>query len=110
MDNEGFLYFISRKDDLIKCRGERVSPKEIEDFLCTIDGVAESAVIGTPDDLLGQAIKAFIVLRNGSSITEKSIIQACTRGLESFMVPKSVVFCQSLPKSPNGKIDKKCLH
>jgi len=60
MDEEGFLYFVGRKDDMIKTRGERVSPKEIEQCLCSLDGIAEAAAIGVPDDILGQAIKIFI--------------------------------------------------
>ena len=66
MDEEGFLYFVARKDDMIKTKGERVSPKEIESALCEMDGVIEAAVIGVPDDIFGQAIKAFIVREKGA--------------------------------------------
>ena len=57
-DEEGYLYFLGRKDDMIKSRGERISPKEIENVLCQIPGVIEAAVIGVPDEIAGQAIKA----------------------------------------------------
>ncbi len=109
MDKDGFLYFVSRKDDMIKTKGERVSPKEIENALCEMEGVLEVAVIGVDDDIFGQAIKAFVVQKEKSSITEKQIIRYCSKNLEPFMVPKFVEFRESFPKSNSGKIDKKLL-
>ena len=94
---------------MIKTKGERVSPKEIENTLCEIDGVVESAVIGVPDEIFGQAIKAWIVPKTGNRLTEDQITKHCTLNLEPFMVPKYVEFTDSLPKSPSGKIDKKKL-
>jgi len=108
-DEDGFLYFVRRKDDLIKTKGERVSPKEIETILCDMEGVAEAAVIGVPDDILGQAVKAFIVSSRDSSLTEKKVLRYCTNNLETFMIPKYVRFVETLPKTPNGKIDRKAL-
>jgi len=108
-DKEGFLYFVSRKDDLLKVKGEKVSPKEVENILCDIDGVTESAVIGVPDEIFGQAIKAFIVMDNNSELTESKVMKYCINNLESFMVPKYVEFLSSLPKSTSGKINKKQL-
>ena len=109
MDQDGYLYFISRKDDLLKTKGERVSPKEIEACLHNLKGVSEAAVIGVPDDILGQAIKAFIVTDNKVKITKTVVMKYCQKNLEPFMVPKFIEFRDSLPKSPNGKIDKKNL-
>ena len=94
---------------MIKTKGERVSPKEIENVLCAMPGVVEAAVLGIPDDILGQAIKAYIVLEKGISLTSDGIMKYCSKNLEPFMVPKYVEFRQSLPKLPNGKIDKKSL-
>jgi long-chain acyl-CoA synthetase len=108
-DEEGFLYFVGRKDDLIKTRGERVGPKEVEYALVEIEGIAEAAVIGVPDEVMGQAIKAFLVRREGAAVTEKDVLRQCTVRLEPFMVPKYVEFVEELPKTPNGKIDKKAL-
>ena len=88
---------------------ERVSPKEIENTLCEIDGVVESTVIGVPDEIFGQAIKVFIVPRTENKLTEDQVIKYCMKNLEPFMVPKYVEFTDSLPKSPTGKIDKKKL-
>jgi amino acid adenylation domain-containing protein len=108
-DEEGFLYFVARKDDLIKTKGERVSPKEIENILYEMEGVAESAVIGVPDKIFGQAIKAFIVKDSKNELTEKRVMRYCSKNLEPFMIPKYIEFIDSFPKSQSGKIDKKQL-
>ncbi|HET7362547.1 MAG TPA: AMP-binding protein [Burkholderiales bacterium] len=104
-DDEGYLYFISRKDDVIKTRGEKVSPKEVENVIYEIAGVREVAVIGVPDAILGQAVKAIVVAQDG--IGERDIIRHCTARLEEFMVPSLVEFRGALPKSENGKIARR---
>jgi acyl-CoA synthetase (AMP-forming)/AMP-acid ligase II len=108
-DEAGFLYFVARKDDLIKSKGERISPKEVENILCAFDGVIEAAVIGVPDEVLGQAIKAFIVRDEKSPFGEKDVLVHCRKNLEPFAVPKYLEFRKTLPKSASGKIDKKRL-
>ena len=105
-DADGYLYFVGRQDDIIKSRGEKVSPREVENVLYNLDGVTEAAVIGIDDPILGQAIKAIIAPRNGAQLTEKQIQGHCARHLEDFMVPKFVEFRDTLPKNPAGKIDK----
>jgi len=107
MDEEGYLYFFGRKDDIIKSRGEKVSPKEIEDVLYSLPGIAEAAVIGVPDEVLGQAIRAVVTLREGAALTEKDVLRHCAERLENFMVPQSVVFMAALPKTGSGKINKR---
>ncbi|MCJ7498231.1 MAG: fatty acid--CoA ligase family protein, partial [candidate division Zixibacteria bacterium] len=106
MDEEGFLYFVGRRDDIIKCRGEKVSPKEIENILYNLEGVLETAVVGVPDEILGQAIKAFVVLKEGVNLSEKDILRYCSKNLEDFMVPKYVELVETLPKTESGKIKK----
>ena len=108
-DDQGFLYFLGRKDDMIKSKGERISAKEVENNICGMQGVAEVAVIGVPDEILGQAIKAFIVPANSANISEKEVLKYCSKNMETFMLPKYVEFMDNLPKTPNGKIDKKQL-
>lgn len=108
-DEEGYLYFIARKDDLIKTKSERVSPKEIENVLYEINGVIEAAVIGVPDEILGQAIKAFIITNEKSELTDRDVMKYCMQNLEPFMIPKYVEFRSTLPKTASGKIDKKKL-
>jgi acyl-CoA synthetase (AMP-forming)/AMP-acid ligase II len=108
-DEEGFLYFVSRKDDMIKTRGERVSPKEVENAIYGLEGIGEVAVIPVADDILGQAIKAFVVPRNGFVLSEKDVLKHCKKELEELAIPKYVEFMNVLPKSPSGKIDKLAL-
>ena len=109
MDEEGFLYFVGRSDDIIKTRGEKVSPAEVENVLHSIPGVREAAVIGIPDEVLGQAIKAFIVLESSAQLTDKQIRLHAAARLENFMVPKEIAFCADLPKTTTGKVSKKLL-
>jgi len=106
MDKGGFLYFVARKDDIIKSRGEKVSPKEIENVLYSLDGVVEAAVIGVSDEILGEAIKAFVVQRDDNTLTERDVLRHCTQHLEDLMVPKYVEFRPELPKTTSGKIKK----
>ena len=104
-DEDGYLYFVSRKDDIIKTRGEKVSPKEVENVLYELPGIREAAVVGVPDALLGMAIKAIVAAEDG--LTERDVIRHCTARLEDFMVPSMVEFRGQLPKSENGKIARK---
>lgn len=107
-DEAGFFYFVARKDDVIKSRGEKVAPKEVENVLYALPGVREVAVIGVPDPILGQAVKAFVVADVG--VTEADILRHCRTHLEDFMVPKFVEQRTELPKTPTGKIKKTDLH
>lgn len=106
MDEEGYLYFVARKDDIIKCKGEKVSPREIENALYSLDGVLEAAVIGVPDEILGRAVKAYVVLESNARLSERDILRYCSQRLETFMVPKYVEIRDCLPKTTNGKISK----
>lgn len=107
-DEEGFLYFLGRNDDIIKTRGEKVSPLEIENILHQIPGIREAAVYGIPDPIMGEAIVA-CVCTNGEAPDEKGIQRLCATKLEAFMIPHQVRFVPEMPKSTNGKIDKKIL-
>jgi amino acid adenylation domain-containing protein len=108
-DAEGWLYFVGRKDDIIKSRGEKVSPREVENVLYQLNGVLEAAVIGVADPVLGQAVKAFVVLKQGFTYTERDVIKHCLARLESFMAPSHVAFLDALPRTDTGKISKRGL-
>jgi len=108
-DEEGYLYFVSRQDDIIKTRGEKVAPKEVEEVLYGLDAVAEAAVVGVPDPLLGALVKAVIVLKAGAVLERRDVLRACSQELEDFMIPKIVEFRESLPKTDSGKIRRKDL-
>jgi amino acid adenylation domain-containing protein len=107
MDEEGFLYFVSRKDDIIKTAGEMVSPKEVENVLYEMEDIVEAAVISVDDEILGRAVKAVVALKEKATATEKHIIRHCAQRLENFMVPKYVDIRKELPKTTSGKISKK---
>ena len=107
MDEEGFLYFQGRNDDIIKTRGEKVSPVEIENIIYKIPGIREVAVLGVPDEIMGEAIVVFATMHGDSNLSEKEIQRECMQHLESFMIPQKVIFLPEMPKSTNGKIDKK---
>jgi len=109
MDAEGFLYFVGRTDDIIKTRGEKVSPVEVENVLHAIAGVREAAVVGVPDDVLGQAIRAYVVLNAGVTLGEREIRAQCAARLENFMVPRDIVLCGDLPRTATGKVSRKAL-
>lgn len=109
VDGEGYLYFVGRSDDIIKTRGEKVSPVEVENVMFGIEGIREVAVVGIPDEVLGQAIRAYVVLQPESKLSEKQIRAICMTRMENFMVPKEVVLTAELPKTVTGKISKKTL-
>lgn len=104
MDAEGYFYFVARTDDMIKCRGEKVAPREVENVLHQLPGVI-AAVIGIPDPVLGEAVMAFIVA-GGPPLTEAQVLAHCKAHLEEFMVPKFIEFRTELPLSPSGKVRK----
>jgi acyl-CoA synthetase (AMP-forming)/AMP-acid ligase II len=106
MDSEGFLYFVARKDDIIKSRGEKVAPKEVETVLYDLPGVVEAAVVGVPDEVLGEAVKAVIVAADPGP-GKREVLAHCRARLEDFMVPKYVEFRDSLPRTGSGKIAKR---
>ncbi len=105
-DEEGFLYFLGRTDDIIKTRGEKVSPVEIENVIYKIKGVREAAVIGVNDEIKGESIIAFVTLSDKENITKSHIMKTCIENLELFMVPERIIILDEMPKNPNGKIDK----
>ncbi len=107
MDEEGFLYFLGRTDDIIKTRGEKVSPTEIENVIYKIPGIKEVAVIGVHDAIMGEKIIAFITTHSNINAVESQVQKECMSKLELFMVPQHVILLNEMPKSSNSKIDKK---
>jgi acyl-CoA synthetase (AMP-forming)/AMP-acid ligase II len=106
MDEDGYLYFVARTDDIIKSRGEKVSPKEVENMLHGIPGVVDAAVVGRPDEILGQAVHAYLVLEEGVTMVAAQVQQTCAKKLEPFMVPKFVTFLTEMQKTTSNKISK----
>ena len=109
MDEEGFLYFIGRDDDMIKVSGYRVSPSEVEEVIAAIEQVAEAAAFGVPHPTLGQAI-VVVAKPADEAVTAQLLLQECRRRLPAYMAPAHIVLeDQDLPRNPNGKIDRKAL-
>lgn len=103
-DDEGYLHFVARMDDIIKSRGEKVAPREVEEAIHRLPGVASCAVVGVPDPLLGQAVKAFVTITPGTVVTARDIVRHCQATLESHQVPKHVDIVDELPVTESGKI------
>jgi long-chain acyl-CoA synthetase len=107
LDEEGYVYLVERKDDLIISGGVNVYPREIEEILYGHPAVSEASVIGLPDEHWGEVVRAVIVPKEGVRVTEEEILEFCSRKLAGFKKPKSVEFWKELPKSAQGKILKK---
>jgi acyl-CoA synthetase (AMP-forming)/AMP-acid ligase II len=106
LDEEQFLFIVDRKKDMIVSGGENIYPREVEEALHQHPAVSEAAVIGVPDEHWGESVKAFVVLRNGEELTEQALVEHVRTLIASYKKPRSVEFLDSLPKLPNGKIDK----
>lgn len=104
-DEEGFLYFVGRRDAMIKSSGFRISPTEVEEALYSSGKLQGAAVIGIPDELLGHVIKAFVVQRDGGSLDTDELLAYCGTKLPRYMVPKTVDVLTELPKTTSGKVD-----
>lgn len=105
MDEDGFLYFVGRRDTMIKSSGFRISPTEVEEVLFQSGKICEAAVIGIPDKVLGQVIKAFVVPRDGESLKPEELLGFCASRMPRHMVPKFVEVLERLPKTTSGKVD-----
>jgi long-chain acyl-CoA synthetase len=108
-DEEGYLFFVGRRDDIIKSRGEKVAPREVEAVLHAAEGVRMAAVVGAADPLLGQAIVAYVVPDEGASLQPAALRRHCAQRLEDYMVPARVELREALPTTPNGKVDRRAL-
>lgn len=109
LDEDGYVFFAGRKDDMIIRGGENIAPAEIEAVLMSHPGVDECAVIGVPSEEWGQTIRAFVALRKGETASESELAEFCRGRLASFKRPESIVFIDALPKNPLGKILRKDL-
>jgi acyl-CoA synthetase (AMP-forming)/AMP-acid ligase II len=105
-DADGYLYIDGRSSDMIKSGANRISPKEIEEVIQELEDVHEVAVIGSPDELLGEVIKAYVVPKQGSDLTQRTIQHHCKSNLAIYKIPKSIEFIEELPKTASGKIKK----
>lgn len=103
-DDDGYIYLLDRKEDMIISGGFNIYPKEVEDVLHLHPAVLEAAVFGIPDDVWGEVVKAIVSLKPGMTATEEELIEHCKEHLANYKRPKSVEFIRELPKNPYGKV------
>ena len=108
-DEDGYVYIVDRRHDMIISGGKNIYPREIEEVLYQHEAILEAAVIGVPDDYWGESVKALVVLKKGMETTEEEIIYFCKENLASYKKPRSVEFRKELPKSATGKILKRVI-
>lgn len=104
-DEDGFLYYVGRRDTMIKCSGHRISPTEVEEVLFQSGQVRQAAVIGVPDEIMGQVIKAFVVPRDGLQLEISKLLAYCGEKVPRYMIPRNVDVLDELPKTTSGKVD-----
>ena len=109
-DEEGFLYFVGRRDEMIKTSGYRVSPTEVEEVIFASGQVRVAAAVGVDHDQLGQAIVVFAAPANGAALDLTAITAYCRAQMPTYMVPHKIIEKDDMPTNPNGKIDRKKLH
>ena len=107
MDEDGYFYIVERKKDMIITGGFNVYPREVEDVLYTHPAVKEACVVGAPDEYRGEAVVAFVVLREGETADEEELKNYCRQHLTPYKVPRVIEFRPDLPKSAIGKILRK---
>ncbi len=103
MDQEGYIYIVDRKKDLIISGGENIFPREIEEVLLEHPAIADAAVVGTPDPLWGEVVHAFLVLRQGHFLTREMVVEHCRRKLAGYKKPRRITFLDQIPRNPSGK-------
>ena len=109
-DEEGFLYFVSRRDEMIKTSGYRVSPTEVEEVIYATGLVAEAAAVGLPHPMLGQSVALAVYIQPADAELIEKLLAACQRQLPAYMVPiRIAVRDEPLPRNPNGKLDRRQL-
>lgn len=109
VDDEGYFWFVSREDDIIKSSAYRIGPEEIEVTLNAHPAVAEVGVIGVPDEVRGQIAKAFVVLKQGQTVRPEELIEFCRGKIATYKLPREVVLVSELPRTPTGKLLRRVL-
>lgn len=109
IDEDGFVFIVDRKKDMIICSGFNVYPRDIDEVLYAHPKVLEACTVGVPDPKRGETAKAFVVLKPGESLTENEIIEHCRQSLAPYKVPTQVEFIDAIPRTPVGKPDRKAL-
>jgi long-chain acyl-CoA synthetase len=107
MDKDGYVYLVDRAKDMVNVSGFKVWPREVEEVLSQHEGILESAVVGVPDAVSGEAVKAFVVLKKGAQLTDKEVVEFCRERMAVYKAPRHVEFIDALPRNPSGKVLKR---
>ena len=105
-DKDGYLYIVGRRSDMIKSGAHRISPKEIEEVILELPEIHEVSVVGIHDEILGEAIRAVVVLKEGYEMDAHTVQRYCQKNLASFKIPKEIIFADELPKTTSGKVQR----
>jgi acyl-CoA synthetase (AMP-forming)/AMP-acid ligase II len=105
-DENGFIFIQGRGSDMIKSGAHRIHPKDIEEAIAELDGVADVAVVGVPDEVLGQVIKAVVIARAPGALSEMALKAHCRERLAAYKIPKFIEFATELPKTASGKVQR----
>jgi len=106
-DAEGFFYLVDRKNDMIIRAGENIYPREIDEILYNYPAVQDAATIGIPDNLYGEQVCSYVVIKEGHDVSDQELIDYCLAHLADYKCPKSIVFLDEIPKGPTGKLLKR---
>lgn len=109
VDKDGYFWFVSREDDIIKSSGYRIGPEEIEVTIATHPAVADVGVIGVPDEVRGQIAKAFVVLKSGETLSPDDLLAFCKGKIATYKLPREIVMVNELPRTPTGKLLRRVL-
>jgi 2-aminobenzoate-CoA ligase len=109
VDKDGYFWFVSREDDIIKSSGYRIGPEEIEVALAAHPAVADVGVIGVPDEVRGQIAKAFVVVKTGETLSPDDLLAFCKGKIATYKLPREIVIVNELPRTPTGKLLRRVL-
>jgi fatty-acyl-CoA synthase len=107
VDEDGYITVVDRRKDMIKTGGENVASREVEETIYRLPQVSEVAVIGLPDARWIEAVTAIVVIKEGQTLTSETVVAHCAQSMAHFKMPKRVIFVDSLPKNPSGKLLKR---
>ena len=107
MDRDGDLFIVERKKDLIIRGGFNIYPRDVEEVLYQHPALLDAAVVGVPDPVMGEEVKAFLVLKKDQAATEQDIIDYCQQHLGKYKCPKHIEFIENIPRNPIGKVLRK---
>lgn len=109
IDEDGFIFVVDRAGDFLKPGGHRVASKLIENYVCALPEVVSAVAVGVPDDIMGEAVRVFIMLGNGANIADEAIMLHCKRVMETYMVPREIIVLDKIPENSSGKVNRPLL-